>query len=216
MVIEKLDTLFQVLNYRDIGPMHVDTLTYPGWYKNIDFIDTNNIFVGGTINAQLPIYPASSSYIILEKLDHNLSPQWQRFYGFDAYYLLTSIMATSDSGCLLLASCYDYSTQSNKKDIFYLKVNSDGLLTATNDKIPIVHDAIVYPNPGSDNLIIQSGLQISGAEFKMFSFEDKLVISKKLYERKDNLETQMLSQGCYIWQIVFHGKVVESGKWIKE
>lgn len=216
MVIEKLDTLMGVLKYHDIGPINVDTLTYPGWDKNIDLLDTNNIFAGATVNTQLSIYPNTYSYIVLEKLDHDLNPKWKRFYGFDAYYLLTSVMATSDSGCLVLASCYDYSTQSNKKDIFYLKVNSQGLLTSSVESTNIVHDALVFPNPGSDCLTIESGPQISGSEFKMKDMEGKQVMSKVLTEQVTKVETQILTSGIYVWDIIFQERLVESGKWIKQ
>jgi hypothetical protein len=91
------------------------------------------------------------------------------------------------------------------------------LLLSTGSPLQeIAKDAIVYPNPGSNYLVIQSGPQVSGAEFRMLSINGMQVVSKKLTERKVIVNTQAFSSGTYVWQLILSDRVVETGKWIKD
>ena len=156
------------------------------------------------------------SWFSLTNMDSSLNVRWEKFYGGNAYYVLWGTKATTDGGCLMYGSIYDSATQVNERDIYVIKVNKNGLLGGIDNKSPIVHDAIVYPNPGSDHLIIESGPQIANAEFRMVSIEGKQVISKDLIERRMMLDTKNLTPGTYFWQIVRNGKAIETGKWVKE
>jgi hypothetical protein len=185
----------------------------------MDFLNPDRIFVGAISNVALSFghYGQQNSWYALSNFDSALNLRWTKYYGGDAYYFLQSVVATQDGGAILVGTRYDYPTQSNQCDIYLVKVNENGLLT-NDDHIQSqqVHDAIVFPNPGSNYLFIESGPQISGAEFRMTSIDGKQVKTKTLNERKTTLETQILQSGTYVWQIIFNNKVSESGKWIKE
>jgi len=195
-----------------------DTINYAGIVQSMDFLDPDRIFLGGTSNISLGgVFGQQNSWYALSNFDSALNLRWTKYYGGDAYYLLQSVVATQDGGAILVGTRYDYPTQSNQCDIYLVKVNENGVLTNNDhNQPPPVHDAIVFPNPGSNHLIIESGPQISGAEFRMTSIDGKQVIAKTLIERKTTLETQFLPPGSYVWQILFNNKVIESGKWIKE
>jgi hypothetical protein len=196
-----------------------DTIDYVAIQRSIDFSDKNKIFLGGTSNISLVdgAFGQQNSWYALSNFDSTLNLRWTKYYGGDAYYVLQSVVATQDGGAILVGTRYDYQSQSYKCGIYVVKVNENGILTNNDhNPLPLVHDAIVFPNPGSDYLIIESGQQISGAQFIMTTIDGKQVITKTLNERRITLETQSLLSGIYVWQIVLNDRIIETGKWIKE
>jgi hypothetical protein len=217
IAVEKLDKDYHAYNYQRVGPYLVDTVTYPAWVKNMDFVDTSNVFIGGTVN--LAMYPNSNqnSYLILANLDSELNKQWQYFYGLDKYYELHGILATQDGGCLMLATYFNFTENEYERDIILIKVDSNGLITGINQKPEFeISNAIIYPNPGIEYFNVQSGPQISGAEFYLFDVNGKAIIVEKITNSLLNVNTAFWPSGTYTWQIVFKNKVIESGKWVKK
>jgi hypothetical protein len=196
-----------------------DTIDFAGTIRSMDFSDPNKVYVGATSNISLVggNFGQQNSWYALSSFDSVLNLRWTKYYGGDTYYLLEDVVATSDGGAIMSGTRYNYQAQSNKCDIYLVKVDQDGIVTyADNNQHEVVHDAIVYPNPGTDHMIIESGPQISGAQFQMCSIDGKNVITKTLNERKVTLNTQSLQTGTYVWQIIFNDKAIETGKWVKE
>jgi hypothetical protein len=217
IAVEKLDKDYHAYNYQRVGPYLVDTVTYPAWVQNMDFIDTNNIFVGGTVNIAMYPNPNQNSYLILANLDSELNKQWQYFYGYDKYYEMHGILATQDGGCLILATIFNFIDTEYERDILLIKVDSNGLITGTNSDPEFkISNAIIYPNPGIEYLNIQSGPQITGAEFYLFDVNGKAVMVEKINNTQLKVNTAYLPSGTYPWHIVFKNKVIESGKWVKK
>lgn len=157
------------------------------------------------------------SWFFLNKLDSNLEVQWQKFYGGDANYMLWNLIATQDGGCLMAGTRYDYITQTNLRDIIIIKVDSSGLVTGIGEE-PVgitAHDAVVYPNPGDDNLKVRSGPQITGAVFEMHDMSGKPVAVAVLTGSITEINTRGLPSGTYTYRIVYNNRKVESGKWMK-
>jgi hypothetical protein len=179
-------------------------------------LDTNSIFIGGSHNfCQFLICPIVC-WFSLTNIDSSLQIKWQKFYGDSANYSLYGVLATKDGGILLYGTHYDTVTQSDERDIYVIKVNKDGLVGIDNKINPIAHDAIVYPNPGSEYLMVESGPQISGSEFMMLNLNGNVVTSRILNKSHEDFPTQFLPLGVYVWEIIFKGKMIESGKWIKQ
>ena len=213
--ILSLDTNIAIKHDLYIGDH--DTIEWPGMRKNLDYLDTNSIFVGGTHHFCQWEICNTICWFSLTNMDSTLNTRWQKFYGGNADYTLYGLTATQDGGCLLYGTIYDSATMYNERDVYVIKVDKDGLVGIDDNKTnQFVHDAIVYPNPGTDHLIIESGPQISGALFQMNSIEGKQVIIEPLNERKLTLSTQSLQTGTYVWQIISNGKAIETGKWVKE
>jgi len=76
--------------------------------------------------------------------------KWQKYYGGDACYLLMSILATQDGGCVMAGSRYDYQTQNMERDVYILKVDEDGLITWAYNIPEVTKETLIYPNPGND------------------------------------------------------------------
>lgn len=201
---------------------NTDTNFYAGGRQNTT-INGDNIFIAGfyNVNAWLFPYNYNPSWVTISKLDLDLNMISTHFYGGDAQYCPYSIIATSDGGCFVTGYSYDYinnlPNNNYELDIFALKTDSDGLITELPDQPQAkAHDAIVYPNPGIEYLNIQSGPQITGAEFYMFDINGSAVIVEKITNTQLKVNTAYLPSGTYPWQIVFKNKVIESGKWVKK
>jgi hypothetical protein len=199
--------------------MAVDTVDYGGADQSMDFIDPNNIFVAGTSNIDLTYgyYSSASSWYLLSNLDSALNIRWTKYYFGDGCYVLRNVTAISDGGAMLTGTRYDYLDPENKLDIYIIKVDQEGLFTSiVENQFITAHDAIIYPNPGIDYLILQSGPQITDAEFYLFDIQGKPVLKEKINSTQIKVYTANLASGTYPWQIVFKNKVIESGKWIKK
>ena len=196
----------------------VDTVDHPAYSKNISFIDPTRIFCGYNKNQDpLNLFSTNLTWFSLVLLNDSLEVQWERFYGGDANYGLWHILATSDGGCLLAGTRYDWTTQYNERDAILIKVDENGLITSTGPGPSIqARDAIVYPNPGRERLTIERGPQIAGAKFVLYDMAGKTLIEKTLNHTTETLPTAHLPAGLYLWNITHKGKAVENGKWVKE
>ena len=217
--IEKLDTNFAPIKQAYLCPLDNihDTAYNAAHLQNFDFIDTNNIYtcyyydISGS-----PYY--GLNFMSIAKLNANLEVKWQYFYGFDAYYDPYAITATTDGGCFLHGLIYyNPNKNPNNCDLFYVQVDSSGLFLLPNKKLsPIVHSAILYPNPGKDLVYIQSGPQVNGALMQLFDISGKPIAEQRIDATLLQLPVQNLPKGVYPWRIVLNNKVVDSGKWVKE
>lgn len=199
-----------------------DTNYYAGARENT-IVNGNFIYMTGFYNVYAIPFPYNynPSWVSVTKADLDLNMISTHFYGGDAQYCPYSIIATSDGGCFVTGYSYDYinnlPNNNYELDIFALKTDSDGLITELPDQPQAkAHDAIVYPNPGIEYLNIQSGPQITGAEFYMFDINGNAVIVEKITNTQLKVNTAYLPSGTYPWQIVFKNKVIESGKWMKK
>ncbi|HNQ59576.1 MAG TPA: T9SS type A sorting domain-containing protein [Bacteroidales bacterium] len=73
----------------------------------------------------------------------------------------------------------------------------------------------MYPNPVKDYQIIESGPQISEA-ILLYNLSGKLVLRSWLQTQTQRLSTSFLPSELYLWNIQYHGKTIEQGKWTKE
>jgi hypothetical protein len=211
----QLDTAYHVLAENYIGPD--DTVSYPGYIHNLAMIDTINMYYGGTLNQDNnAIFSSKKTWFILGKYDTWLNVKWQKYYGGDLNYGLWSLGTTSDGGCLMAGSTFDDLTQNNERDIYIVKVDSSGIITGIKgDKMPLMHDALIYPNPGTDYLMVESGPQVSGASLLVVDIKGKQIINKKIMDSNMRIDTRLLPPGTYPWQMIYKNQIIESGCWIK-
>jgi len=190
---------------------------YSGWLKCMSFTNYNSIFTGGTEDAYGPLHCEFQRTLMLSNYDSLLNCRWTRFYGGDACYTFNTLDATSDGGCIIAGMYYDVANPENLLDLFVVKVDSSGLFTGISDDPQMSSaQAIVYPNPGQDYLVVQSGPQISGSVFMLFDANCCCVLETKLQSTTEQRDLTNLPSGVYIWRIVNKGKSIEDGKWIKQ
>jgi len=187
----------------------------PAMYQGVSKLG-NNLYVGGTSNYDYynPFWSSFNSWFHLIKISVDLTPIWEYWYGGDAYYFLYSILATNDGGCLMVGNRYDDDTQDQERDIYIVKVDSNGLITWTQE-IPIDKpETMVYPNPGTNQLNIKT---ISNEiDFELLSINGQVVIRQMLYDNCSNINVESLKSGIYFYRLFDKkNKTVETGKWIK-
>ena len=200
-------------NYFKIGGNMRDyTAMYQGVSKYGD-----NIFVGGTSNFDYanPFWSNFDSWFHLIKINPDISPIWEYWYGGDAYYHLYSILATNDGGCLMVGNRYDYETQDMERDIYIVKVNSDGLIVWTQEIQIDKEPTTVYPNPGTNLLNIKTNNKELGIE--LININGQVVIKQIVNNNLKTINTESLQSGMYFFRLIDKkSKTIETGKWIKK
>ncbi|MCX6280746.1 MAG: T9SS type A sorting domain-containing protein [Bacteroidetes bacterium] len=212
--ILKLDTSFHIKKEFFFGPD--DTVSYPAYNTNLDFLNVNNIFLGGVANQDWGgVFSYNLSYIILGKFDSSLNLSWQKYYGGDMYYMVWSVIATTDGGCIIGASSNDYAVQGEERDIYILKVDSNGLITGINNHPPDqTNQVVIYPNPGNDLLYVET--QLKNAVFHLFDLTGREILNSGLSPGRNSIQVRDINSGLYIYKVIQNSQVKECGKWIKE
>ena len=205
----------ELINYNHFeigGNMRDHPAMYNGVSKN-----ENNIFIGGTSNLDFynPFWSTNDSWYHLVKINPDITPIWEYWYGGDAYYFLYSILATNDGGCIMVGNRYDYETQNQERDIYIVKVDSNGLITWTQE-IPLNKpESTVYPNPGTDQLNIKTSINYT--DFEIINLNGKVVIIQNLDNNQSAINTESLKSGMYFYRLIDQkNKTIETGKWIKK
>jgi len=194
-----------------------DTASFPAFRESVVTDTSNNIFIGGMKNIEIsnPFWSTNKDWFCLSKFDKQMNPIWTKYYGGDAYYNLWTIKETQDGGCLMLGMRYDYLTQGYEHDIYIVRVDGNGLVTSTNDMPPLtVSEAIVYPNPGSTQLTIETALK--DLQFELYNTNGQTVVSQPVNNGTATVNTSALPAGVYLYRFMNKDKMVESGKWVKE
>jgi hypothetical protein len=203
--------------YPDTHHMKSDTISASPQRTGMAYYDANNIYCAHEINfwCSYDFFPTCYDYFKVYKIDTALNLKWLYMAGGDANYVLFSITATDDGGCFVLGERYDYMTQNEEHDIFYIKTDSTGIILHKSDNAPALHNAAVFPNPGNDYFELQAGPQIFGATFELFDLNGRLVKKETITSQNTTVSTTNLASGTYVWRIIYKNKEVETGKWVK-
>lgn len=212
--VQLYDTTFNLIHYRFYGK--TDTNEYPALVKSLDFSDPLSVFIGGTSNMFQYEFVRSDNWYRLNNIDTAFNLKWERFYGGDGDYALYGILATHDGGCLMYGTLWDYHNNPDySRYLRLIKVSKDGLLSDQNGKPSNkAKEVILYPNPGTDRVTIETALKNIVVSF--FDVYGNLVLKKSIQSMVETLDVSELSSGIYFYRFTCGDKVVESGKWIKK
>lgn len=214
--VQVLDTNYAVIHVQFLGDSDT-TYYFPGLRKNLDFVDLNTTYIGGTDNFGMAEFAMVDSWYYLTRLDTTLNIQWEKFYGGDANYTLYGITATSDEGCLMFGTFYNNDPDVLKRDLYVVKVNKDGVLVSTDgNPSQIVKEAILFPNPGSEYCIALLGGQYQAATLRLYDMYGRIVLCREILNRQTQIELPGLAKGIYPYTFEREGKIIGSGKWIRE
>ncbi len=185
--------------------------------SSLDYKNKDSIFIGGTTNFSFYFMPLPSWYFVIQT-DSNLNVRWERFYGGDARYTMSCIKASKDGGCIVAGNKYAYLNDTIEQlDIHILKLNSEGLLVSTPEQPGIeMHEAIVFPNPGTDQIRFRIASQYKQSTFELFDMHGRIVLSEQVIGKWGEVNSTHLSPGTYVYRIFNQDGLFESGKWIKQ
>ena len=194
----------------------IDSLDLPAVKGGLDFNDKDSIFIGGMALWFGNFLPVSNWFFILQT-DSLLNIRWERFYGGDAYYTMWKLIATSDGGCIAAGSRYDYlNTDKQQRDLYVLKLNKEGLLVGDIESPNIqMQEAIVFPNPGTNELKVRIAAQYPNSVFELYDLSGKLVLTKSIAGKWGEVNTSFLPSGAYIYRVFNADGLFETGKWVK-
>ena len=209
----KIDTNANLINNKLIG-MDGDTADYPSYTRGTSRVGLDAFYASGTANISEsnPFYGNGiPNWILLGKYNSNLDEQWLKYYGGDAYYHVYSMTTTSDHGCAVVASRFDYENPETDRDIFVMKVNGDGLITWNQSIEPKNSTIKLYPNPGQNRVNVD-------VNKKTFILQFYDVMGNKVLQaqNKKTINVSQLKTGVYFYRITSNGKLIGEGKWVKE
>ena len=196
-----------------------DTISISAIARGIDITkDKRFIYWAGTKNYDQDYYYASPdkrSWFALTKIDTATNTIWRKDYGGDAYYVLYGLIATSDGGCLMYGSRYDYNNEF-RTDGVIIKVDANGVLNSTTT-IPMAQlNILAFPNPSNGQLSFKVPPSVFGQiDLAVFDISGKLVYQKKEAALSETFDLSNLPNGNYIYQIFQDGTPLSVGKWQK-
>lgn len=183
-----------------------DSIFYSFQDKTISFHDPNRIYGGTYIG-----FPFSQDFMIF-CCDSNLNVKWRKFY-HTGEAEMRSVIATKDGGVLV---CGNKKVGFERSIGFYMKIDSTGAFVSTKELPFAVSNAAVYPNPGTVNMHVSAGPQILDGLFQVFDISGRLVLEQKINTTEMDINTSHWNKGTYVWRIIYKGKQVDEGKWIKQ
>lgn len=193
-----------------------DTTDYPAYRETFDFRNRDTICFVASPDHITPIWPERYCRLMVGQLDSALNARYIRYYGDDAYYTIIQVLMASDGGALVLTNKYDYLSMDSQWDVVVWKFDKDGLLVGT-DNHPgdsgIGKLALVYPNPGTNQLTIECGSP--SATLLMSDMTGNQAIIQNLQQGTNTITTNGLVSGTYLYRIVFSNQETMNGIWIK-
>jgi hypothetical protein len=191
-----------------------ETSDIPAWWKAIDYNDKNNIYVFGQIE-HLPSDPFyADAFLFL--LDSTLEIKGAKYFNGDTTYSAFLTLATPDGGCVLGGVLSDWqSSTPYDYDIWIKKVFPNDIITNAEDTPdPNDRDVLVYPNPFTDNVFINTIRK--GLNFTLFTVNGTKVLETVITNDLNCvINTSNLEKGTYIYKITFKNKVIQTDKLIK-
>ncbi len=196
----------------------IDTVDHPAVWGALDFKTKDSVYIGGATNLGPNYYGTWPSWYFVIQTDSMLNVRWERFYGGDAYYLMQKIITTNDGGCLIAGTRYDYqNTTEEELDIHILKLNNEGLFVGNQNDINIeIREAIIFPNPGTNNLKVRIAAQYPLSTFELYDINGKQVLTEQITGKWGDINTSFLKAGTYVYRIHNVEGLFETGKWVKQ
>lgn len=194
-----------------------DSVDYPAIKGGLDFNHKDSVFMGG-MALWWGSWWGTSNWFVVWQTDSLLNLRWERFYGGDAYYTMWKLIATSDGGCIAAGSRYDYkNTDVQQEDIYILKLDNEGLFVGDRESSTInMQEAIVFPNPGSNQLNVRIAAQYPSSTFELYDMAGNRVLSRSIIGKWGEVNTSFLPIGNYIYRIFNDDGLFETGKWVKQ
>ena len=192
-----------------------DTMINPAGSISLE-MNNDFIYFAGTYNLIFPGTPTNITWIVLNKLDSNLNPIWQKFIGGNNFYYINSIKVCDDGSSYLTGRYVDLQTPNEYAPFFLAKVGPNGEFLS-NEKLPQnIMEVKLYPNPGIDYFMIDVKLASHKGKLQLYDIQGKLCGNYNLTNGSNKINTTVLNSGIYILNIIENNTVVLSTKWVKK
>ncbi len=182
--------------------------------RSLDYIDTSNIFVASQ--------EYHFNYYTLSKVNSKLTPYWIKYCSVDDTlgHTLFSMKATLDGGCLVAGGKGNKEYEFARPGLigsWMQKFDSDGNTVSTTELAPNAWSITVYPNPSSGEFSINIEGKAQNTKLELYDMQGRVVKRfTGLIQGKNRLDMYDIPHGIYVWQLSRAGKILGTGKWVKE
>lgn len=213
------DTLYSYVP-PDSAEIYISEFGFDGIYKDYLY---NSVFYKSDNLCVLPLINGCTTIFSVTSLSSDGNMNWKQFIGGDAYYRPMYTIATEDSGVLVLLGTQNIIDNDNEIDTHYIKFDKYGnqetdffspFLSTSLPEIQITN-ALVYPNPTSDYLYIQSGRPSTSNQIQIFDMAGKMIRCEEI-DMSARLDLRELSSGAYTFMLEDDKGELKSGKFVKE
>nr|NQU89292.1 T9SS type A sorting domain-containing protein [Bacteroidota bacterium] len=194
-----------------IGRENIDDIAVN--FQGINWTDPESIFVAGNVWASM--YYQTTYYVAIINEDFELLGA--KSYGGDNNTFVNSILSTPDGGCVMVGGQRDYLAGNEfDGDGYVVFFQHDDIITSANETSnPYDSDYLLNPNPGQDELYIQTARK--GVRLKMYDQAGKLVLTYKFSnDFRNQIKTMLLKPGLYVCRLTDKDGNIEHKKWIKQ
>ena len=180
-----------------------------GIRQSIGFDNENHVYMAGEMDRVNEFFNRN---LYIACLDENLNKLGEIYHVDDYVYMIASLSACPEGGCLL--SCHKTHEATNESGNCLIKITKETFVG-----IEEAHDAgfavaVAYPNPGEDVLNVRTALQ--NARVEVYDMNGRLIHCQAITENVTRIDAWDWAEGVYVWKVMAEGKEVETGKWIKE
>ena len=181
-------------------------------YNGLDFTIADNIYICSYRHLSLNTIGTSDFYIHIFDAEMNL--KGTKVCGGDTHYTLYSLLATSDSGCIITGVVPDYET-SYLTDSYVLKLMPEDILTAIEEQPDNgIAKTSIYPNPFTTDIFIKT--KLNNCQFLLFDAQGRLLITERnICSGKHHISTSHLPPGIYFYFFENDNQADEYGKLVK-
>jgi hypothetical protein len=139
-------------------------------------------------------------------------------YGGDAVHALYCNITTQDGGIFITGFRYEYHFPEERRlNIFILKTDSSGLIVSLpENQKELMAEAILTPNPGSEYCIALLGAQHPSATLRLYDMHGAVVLCREIRLQQTKIDLPGLAKGIYLYTFEHDGRVIGSGKWVRE
>jgi hypothetical protein len=199
-----------------------DTLVYPSRGGGMVSIDQKNsvIYVAGIFNMNFDGYPylTKPTWVQFLQTDFDLNIKGHTRFGGDAVYLPSDIIEVKEGGALIVGTRFNHLIPDYKHvNIFILKTDTSGrVLSLPENQKELMSEAFLAPNPGGDYCTAFLGPQYKSAILRMYDMNGEMLLYREIQQQKTNIDQPGLAKGIYPYVFEHDGKIIGSGKWIRE
>jgi hypothetical protein len=189
-----------------------ETYDIPAQGDAVSSINTTLFFIGGTINSTGFPFETKNTTFALQKFDLEGNIYWENLYETGGNAVMMEVLALQDGGCLMAGQIWNWhQSNTEQRDLIFIKVNGDGIVTGIEDNEPTTTKINVYPNPGTNRLNISEHEDI--LRFTLYDFNGGKVL--EYFSPPPTIDVSHLKRGFYFWRAGLNDGTMRSGKWIK-
>jgi hypothetical protein len=174
---------------------HPDTNSQTAWGETMDINSEGAIYIASNYFFHGSPFSGAFTYLYLAKLDADLNLIWEKYIGGDRYYSTSVVSATSDGGVIVSGYGYDKDFPETRGFAWICKFDADGIV-GTSEHILPVKAALVYPNPASGYVDIQSNHQ--HGIVRIYDISGRLLHEELSKPGTHRIDLTRLKSGTYV------------------